>query len=487
MGFSVRAQGPRRRGGILAVALLLSTAAPALAWAQTSGTSSPDEMAQMRAELKALQAEEAAARQAEAARSQRINALARQLGVAETAAPPIETLPEKAEAAAPVQTTGQAERTFKIYGFAQADYIQDFNRVDPSWDATLRPSKIPTTPGQFGTPGQAIISVRQSRFGVQASDEIAGHPLFVKFEFDLYGTGVDAGQTTFRLRHAYGSWGPLLAGQTNSNWMDIDSFPNTIDYWGPNGMVFIRTPQIRLTYQNGPHEIAGALEYAGNDIDTGNLRLIGDIPGNEALHGITNDEKFPDLTMHYRYTGGWGHVQVAGIVRDVAYDTPGEPDNRPKGSQTGWGVNLTSNVKTWQNDVLHLAYVYGEGIASYMNDGGTDLGPTVVQAPNGPPTVIPDAVPLMGLVAYYDHYWNKHFSTSLGYSQTQVWNVNFQQDNAFRIGRYASINLLWTPDPKILIGAEYLWGQREDKNGAIGDDNRLQFTVKYSFSKEMNW
>jgi hypothetical protein len=40
-----------------------------------------------------------------------------------------------------------AEPSFEVYGFAQLDYIQDFNRVDPQWDSTLRPSKIPTTEG----------------------------------------------------------------------------------------------------------------------------------------------------------------------------------------------------------------------------------------------------------------------------------------------------------------------------------------------------
>src|SRR5213078_4393085 len=69
--------------------------------------------------------------------------------------------------AAPVHA--QDAKSFEVYGFAQADYVQDFKRVDPSWEATLRPSKIPTTDGAFGSDGQAILSIRQSRFGVRAS------------------------------------------------------------------------------------------------------------------------------------------------------------------------------------------------------------------------------------------------------------------------------------------------------------------------------
>src|SRR5262245_57061028 len=35
----------------------------------------------------------------------------------------------------------------EVYGFVQGDYIQDFNRVNPDWQDTLRPSRIPTTDG----------------------------------------------------------------------------------------------------------------------------------------------------------------------------------------------------------------------------------------------------------------------------------------------------------------------------------------------------
>jgi len=50
--------------------------------------------------------------------------------------------------------------SFEVYGFAQVDYIQDFNRVNPNWAATLRPSRIPTLDGLFGADGESILSAR---------------------------------------------------------------------------------------------------------------------------------------------------------------------------------------------------------------------------------------------------------------------------------------------------------------------------------------
>jgi hypothetical protein len=374
---------------------------------------------------------------------------------------------------------------FEVYGFAQLDYIQDFNRVDPLWESSLRPSKIPTQDGQFGGDGQSIVSIKQSRFGVQAHQPIAGQDLKVKFEFDLYGTGDDAGQTTMRIRHVYGEWGPILAGQTNSTFMDGDIFPNTIEYWGPPGMVFVRNPQARYTYRSGPHVFAVALEKPNNDIDPGGIRTLEPILG----FSFQADEEAPDLAAHYRYNGGWGHVQIAGLLRSLGYEAIGTDDNEPKGTETGWGINLTSNIKVWEKDVIHLGVVYGEGIASYMNDGGVDMGPNVLPVVTPPiagqPPVLSleaEAAPLLGLTAYFDHYWNDQFSTSIGWSQTRLDNTSFQTADAFRSGQYASANLLYTPDKRILMGGELMWGQREDKNGQHGDDFRIQFSFKYNFS-----
>jgi hypothetical protein len=365
--------------------------------------------------------------------------------------------------------------SFEIYGFAQADYIQDFDRVNPNWEDTLRPSRIPTTEGLFGGDGQAIISVRQSRFGVRGSVPVGGRELKTQFEFDLFGVGVDEGQTTIRLRHAYGQWGRWLAGQTNSVFMDIDVFPNTIDYWGPAGMVFLRNPQIRWTPVAGDNELALAIERPSNDIDPGNFRLF-----DPALLDIQNDEEIPDLTAHFRMNRGWGHWQIAAIARRVGGENIADPANVVERDDMGWGVDLTTSVKVGERDKLMLGAVYGDGIASYMNDGGVDLAPST----NLPGTDV-ETVPLLGLIAYYDHYWSDRWSSSIGYSSTEVDNTSGQEPSAFKKGQYASVNLLHIPAEDVLVGAELLWGEREDLNGASGTDVRLQISFKYNFGAKL--
>jgi len=424
----------------------------------------PEERAQAMQELQDLRA--------------RMNRLESVLGVPST--PPPMAVP-------PPQVAPKSDHNLELYGFLQLDAIQDFNRVNPDWEATLRPSRIPTTGGEFGTDGQSIFSVRQSRLGVKATGTLLDKPYEAKFEFDLYGVGADAGQTTMRVRHMYASWGPFLAGQTNSLFMDGDLFPNVVDYWGPPGMAFLRTPQVRFTFWNrNGFKAAAALEHATNDIDTGNLRLI-----DEAIaSNIRNDEKLPDLTLMGRYEGKWGHVQLSGILRRLGYETIGTEDNKPRGHKTGWGVDLGSSFNV-SFATLRLGAVYGRGIASYMNDGGMDFGPNVAveEDPDSGFILVPsaEAVKLFGMTSYIDFNWSKQWTSSIGYSFDKVSNTSFQTDTAFHKGQYASVNLLWHPADKVFTGGELLWGKRTDNDGNTGKDLRFQYSFHWDFSSKNLW
>ncbi len=376
------------------------------------------------------------------------------------------------------QDAAQASKsTFSIYGFIMLDMGYDNNQVDPNWYDSLRPTKLPSYKNQFGGDGNTWMSVRQTRFGVKSSTPTSLGDLKTTFEFELYGTGVDAGKTTLRLRHAYLELGQFGAGQTWSPFMDPDVFPNSIEYWGPNGMVFFRNIQVRWMPIQGATQLTFALERPGASADAGNYA------DRIELQSVKARFPYPDLSAQYRYNGDWGHVQLAGIMRRLEWvDTNPNPTYKLGGSANGWGVDLSSNIKFGKGNVVRLSYTYGEGIENYMNDAPVDLG-IQTNPGNAAQPVKGKLLPITGLVAFLDIAWNDKWSSSVGGSSLTIDNSDGQAPSAFKKGQYALVNLLCTPVKNLMVGGEVQWGKRENfSDGWSVTDLRFQFSAKANFS-----
>jgi len=360
----------------------------------------------------------------------------------------------------------------EIYGFAMMDIGHDFKQINPNWFDTMRVTKLPSVKDEFGADHRAFASVRQSRLGVRTSTPTALGELKTTFEFELFGTGVDEGQTTFRLRHAYGEVGKFGAGQTWSPFMDPDVFPNSLEYWGPTGMVFFRNVQVRWMPNKN---VVLALERPGASGDAG---IYADRIEVQNVQGRT---PLPDLTGAYKVSRGWGYFRAAGALRSIKWDDLHDDAFELSGSATGWGVNLSSNLKPSANDTIRLQYVFGEGIQNYMNDSPVDVG-IVNDFSNKVTPIRGETIPIRASVIFLDHNWNQKYSTSIGYSRQDNDNTDGQAPSAFRVGQYALGNLLYTPVPNVMVGGEFQWGRREDFGGFHSDGVKVQFSFKYNFS-----
>ncbi len=58
-------------------------------------------------------------------------------------------------------------------------------------------------------------------------------------------------------------------------------------------------------------------------------------------------------------------------------------------------------------------------------------------------------------------------------------NLNIQSPASLKATIYTNGNLIYSPVKPIDIGIEYIWGQRENKNGQTGHASRLMFSVKW--------
>src|SRR5262249_25254765 len=152
-----------------------------------------------------------------------------------------------------------------------------------------------------------------------------------------------------------------------SPFMDIDVFPNSVEYWGPNGMPFFRNVQVRWMPIRGDTRLTFAAERPGATADAA--------PYAERRELLDRIPRFPtpDFSAEFRWAGKPGYVKLSGIVRYIKWDDLGTDGLDLSGSQLGWGVSASSNVKLWSKNVLKLQLTYGEGIQNYMNDAGPDI------------------------------------------------------------------------------------------------------------------
>lgn len=369
--------------------------------------------------------------------------------------------------------------SLEVYGFVMLDVGHDFKSINPNWFDTMRVSKLPSYDKQYGEDQNTFAGVRQSRLGVRAGLPTGLGVLKTTFEFELFGTGVDEGQTTFRLRHAYGELGALGAGQYWSPFMDADVFPNSLEYWGPTGMVFFRNVQVRYMPLRGTHDVTLALERPGASGDQG---IYAD---RIELSNIRARFPVPDFSASYKYNKDWGYVRAAGMLRTIKWDDLLDDAYDLSGDATGWGINLSSNLKPTDADVIRVQFVFGEGIQNYMNDSPVDIGIVNNLADPGRP-VVGEPIPITGLVLFLDHTWSDRFTSTIGYSRQDNDNTEGQAPGAFRDGQYALANLLYTPVKNVMMGGEIQWGRRQNfSDGFSSDGFKFQFSFKYNFSHKL--
>ena len=215
------------------------------------------------------------------------------------------------------------------------DMGHNFKQINPNWFDTLRLTKLPKVANEFGEDNSTFAGVRQSRLGFKSSTPTAMGDLKTIFEFELFGTGVDSGQTTFRLRHAWGELGAFGAGQYWSPFTDPDAFPNSLEYWGPTGLAWYRNVQVRWTpISDDNNNLMVALERPGASGDQG---VYAD---RIELQGIKARFPLPDFSAAYKYSEKWGYVRVAAHTAQDQLGRHARRQLRPVGRRHRLGLQL---------------------------------------------------------------------------------------------------------------------------------------------------
>lgn len=350
----------------------------------------------------------------------------------------------------------------KIGGYFKTDFIYDLKPAGNT-DAFV-PASIPIP--QIVAVNNTTISVRPTRMNLDfriPSTRIGEVRFYV--EGDLFGTNA----TTPRLRHAYAQAANFLIGQTFSNFMDPDGFPDTLDFQGPNGMVSIRNPQIRYGFALGKSTT---------------LYFSAEKPSSDVIFTTQNftsqpNAPSPDGTVRLREEFERGHFQISGLFRSIAASVNNGTVGKT-GSVFGWGVNVSTGFRTIGKDNLIFAVAWGEGVSRYIQDT-SGLGIDAEVAASG--TYL-KPTPDVGVDAAYQHYWRKTLRSSAVFSYAGVNSTLAVPATTYNHGEYTAANIIWNPFGSSLnMGAEFLYGWQVEQSGLKGNAPRIQFSAKYTFVK----
>jgi hypothetical protein len=331
---------------------------------------------------------------------------------------------------------------------------------------------IPVTPDDAaaGTGKRTAFTANTSRFNFDLRTPTGVGQTRAFLEGDFFGTNSDDARTNFRLRHAYAQFAGFIVGQTWSTFSDPAVAPEDLDFEGINGENVIRQPQVRYTWTPGTVSAAVAAETPAVSLSGGKgENIVPDLVGRAVW-------KFRDV----------GHVQTAVVLRQIR----GASDLAPTDTKVvfAWGASVSGALPfrfLGQDDRVIFQLNVGVGNARYVNDlnslGGQD-------GAFDPVTGELHAIRARGWYLGYEHQWKAWATTrsmrlrsSFIWSRVFVYNLAFQPDDAYHLTDRLSGNLVFSPTQRIDLGAEYIFGQRSNKDLQRGHASQVQVVAIFRF------
>jgi hypothetical protein len=279
------------------------------------------------------------------------------------------------------------------------------------------------------------------------------------YQNDFFGS--DTKNFQYRLQHLYGQYYGVVGGFTYGVFEDPDAWPDTVDYEGPNAVIFARRALIH---------------YTMNLSDAWNVTLGVEDPDiyvdNSGDPNAVERFRAPDTGFNVRWEpASLGHVQFSTIFRSIGIngDVGGSDD------VFGWGVNLAGSLNVTASDTLQFWGVYGDGVGGMGNDTSFVNSDAALKS-NGNLVALEYVSGMLAVT----HRWTPRWRSTATYGYVNLENTGLQPGDAYNFTHYASGNLVFQLLKRLSIGTELLYGFREVKNGDHGDVYRFQLGLLYS-------
>ncbi len=382
------------------------------------------------------------------------------------------------------------DTSLAIYGFVKGDFVHNFS-ARRNFPSLLFTSTIPVDGSAgSGRTGDTNFRVNASQINIETRTPTELGELKTHFQFDFFNSDQSAGggeensanELIAGLRLAYGKIGNLTIGQDWTAFMNLASYPETADFEGPNAEIFSRVPQIKWS-----DTLTKGWSYeVGLDNPSGNFETnLTNAAGATIPLADIEDTTFPTLVGNVRTEGDWGHFQLSGQLREIAYDidtTVGTNSsfaflNQRSDSAVGWGLaaylQFLDPIGLHPNDKLTLLGAYGDGIRYIIDTGllakGTDGG-------INPATGELETEEQFAAMAWYQHWWTNTIRSTVVYGLVETDPLPFQPANHFKRSQYLVGNVFWSPWPRVNLGIEGQYGEFKQNNGRNGEAYQIQAT-----------
>jgi hypothetical protein len=369
-------------------------------------------------------------------------------------------VPALAQDSAPASST-----TYKFGGYVKFDaMLSDYSDATPSGGSLMRQFYwAPGVPIGDGTVSDDITTdfqARESRLNFKVDHTTAGGRKvtgFIEMDFftHLDGNEVVSNSYSPRIRHAFLKFDNWTFGQTWSTFQDVAALPEALDFVGPaESTTFIRQSMIRYT--------------------TGNLELALENPQTFVSGGDRDLSTVPDLIARYTFKmDGGSYVKLAGLVRSLKIQ---DDSSGSQADATAYGISASAKFVFGSGGDLRAMVNYGDGIGRYVGLGFTPDGV------RNPFTGEIDTAESVSYFVAYRHLWNDKWRSNIMYGTNSI---DYEDDlTAASLNDNASsfhFNVIHNVLPKLDVGAEIIWGEREIVNGTDGDFTRFMLSAKYAF------
>lgn len=345
-------------------------------------------------------------------------------------------------------------------GFVQADVIIDNKKavyVDGFYPSYLESNK---------TDYNSYISMRQTQLGLGITNNETGIRGFVQIDF----IGPD-NKTQPRLRKIFITYKNWKVGQDWSTVDDLNTWPNILDFNGPNANAFGRRMMIQYAKQiNDKNRFEVALE----DPAIPSVSLPED--------GLWKSKSlYPNLVGTYKY-GSHSYVRAAGIISPITYQERRTTEDDFKTNTTiGYGLNLTSNIYTDQLSNFKLGAFAGNGVSTRVVAFSGDGYDGIVDSKTNNSL---KKLPVLSLLGAYEYWWSKKWSSVLFYSFSTVGKKEYMDGDSsknLKSVQHGGFNTMYQPTSYFKTGVDFTYGFVDRYNGKRSEQARLQFSAVYMF------